>query len=77
MSDVIDNGCELEQLMREQAITRHQNRQRPQIGDGHCEDCGSAIPLSRLQANPYAERCIECQQLLENKGHLYRDRNHP
>ena len=76
MSDIIDNGCELEQLMREQALARHQSRQRPPIGDGHCADCGSAIPLSRLHVNPYAERCIECQEVFERRGRHYSDRSH-
>jgi len=28
---------------------------------GLCEDCGDAIPLGRLRANPTALRCAECQ----------------
>jgi len=28
---------------------------------GLCEDCGEAIPLGRLQANPTALRCAACQ----------------
>ena len=28
---------------------------------GQCEDCGDAIPLGRLLANPTALRCAECQ----------------
>jgi RNA polymerase-binding protein DksA len=34
------------------------------IADGNfgiCVDCGSDIPLARLQAQPGAARCIECQ----------------
>jgi len=27
---------------------------------GECADCGNAIPLERLQAQPFAERCISC-----------------
>lgn len=36
-----------------------------QDGFGICEDCGSAIPLSRMVANPAAIRCIGCQEKFE------------
>lgn len=32
---------------------------------GHCIDCGREIPLARLQAEPTAERDVECQELYE------------
>jgi DnaK suppressor protein len=32
---------------------------------GHCIDCGRDIPLARLQAEPTAERDVECQELYE------------
>lgn len=32
---------------------------------GQCIDCGKEIPLARLQAEPTAERDIECQELYE------------
>jgi len=35
---------------------------------GLCADCGAAIPLARLQANPGALRCIACQEVFE-KAH--------
>jgi DnaK suppressor protein len=35
---------------------------------GKCEACGSAIPLARLQALPYAVLCIHCQQEAEENG---------
>ena len=28
---------------------------------GECMDCGQAIALARLQVNPEAERCVNCQ----------------
>lgn len=36
---------------------------------GDCVDCGQSIPVARLQAEPTAERCIQCQELHE-KTHL-------
>lgn len=32
---------------------------------GQCEHCGEKIPLSRLQALPYATSCIRCQRKAE------------
>jgi phage/conjugal plasmid C-4 type zinc finger TraR family protein len=32
---------------------------------GHCETCGRAIPAARLEAVPYARRCLACQQRWE------------
>ena len=37
---------------------------RARAAEGHyglCADCGDAIPLGRLQANPTALRCAGCQ----------------
>ena len=35
---------------------------------GACEGCGTAIPLARLQALPYATMCIQCQREAEKTG---------
>jgi RNA polymerase-binding protein DksA len=32
---------------------------------GACVDCGQAIPLRRLEAEPTAQRCVSCQELYE------------
>jgi RNA polymerase-binding transcription factor DksA len=29
---------------------------------GRCVDCGSAIPLERLEFRPFAAACVSCQQ---------------
>lgn len=34
---------------------------------GICEDCGTNIPMARLDALPYATRCIKCQREAECK----------
>ncbi|MEK7873847.1 MAG: TraR/DksA C4-type zinc finger protein [Chloroflexota bacterium] len=36
---------------------------------GLCVDCGAAIPLERLQARPYAARCVSCQATFDRKQH--------
>lgn len=66
-SEVIDQGSKLEQQMRDSAIAAHVQRARPALSDGYCQDCGNPIPQSRLQANAYAARCIECQTIFESK----------
>ena len=41
-----------------------------QIRNGHygdCVDCGNSIPPARLQAYPFAERCIDCATKEEQK----------
>ena len=32
---------------------------------GVCVDCGESIPMARLQAQPFADRCIRCATALE------------
>jgi RNA polymerase-binding protein DksA len=32
---------------------------------GECVDCNQSIPVARLQAEPTAARCIQCQELYE------------
>jgi len=39
---------------------------------GVCEHCSKTIPLTRLNALPYATTCIECQRLAE-EGRLETD----
>lgn len=35
---------------------------------GVCNECGSPIPRERLEALPYAERCIECAERVDPSG---------
>lgn len=65
-SDVIDCACAQEQQFRERAISSIVNRKQA-LSNGICADCHFAIPASRLKANPYALRCIECQSEYEFK----------
>jgi RNA polymerase-binding transcription factor DksA len=32
---------------------------------GLCIDCGMAIPIARLQVQPFSERCVPCQEKFE------------
>jgi RNA polymerase-binding protein DksA len=33
---------------------------------GICADCGETIPIARLEAQPYADRCIRCATAAES-----------
>ena len=33
---------------------------------GSCVDCGEIIPMARLEAHPYADRCIRCATAAES-----------
>jgi DnaK suppressor protein len=35
---------------------------------GLCADCGESIPYTRLEANPAAMRCIDCEREHEKRG---------
>jgi RNA polymerase-binding protein DksA len=35
---------------------------------GSCSDCGEAIPIARLNAYPFADRCIRCATAAEAKA---------
>ncbi|EMB3083557.1 TraR/DksA C4-type zinc finger protein [Providencia huaxiensis] len=63
---VIDRACELEQWQREQDLAQHFKQQTAQEGTGTCCDCGQEIDPARLAINPYFERCVLCQNLVEN-----------
>jgi RNA polymerase-binding transcription factor DksA len=39
---------------------------------GRCVDCRMAIPPARLQALPFAIRCLACQERLENETGRWR-----
>jgi DnaK suppressor protein len=46
------------------AISRALSRlERPDFGT--CADCGAAIAFDRLQAEPWAERCVPCESTRE------------
>ena len=49
----------------ENALQRIRNGQY-----GICEGCNENIPLTRLQALPYANYCIECQRDMEKTGEI-------
>lgn len=65
---VIDKACELEQWQREQDLVHHFKYQAIQSGTGICGDCGHEIDPMRLAINPHFERCVMCQNIVENRN---------
>jgi RNA polymerase-binding protein DksA len=48
--------------------------QRIRVGTyGECETCGDAIERDRLDANPIAKRCVDCEREHETRGAGGRD----
>jgi DnaK suppressor protein len=47
-----------------EALQRAQARLSENIADV-CRECGATIPFARLEVEPTAERCIQCQGALE------------
>lgn len=70
MSDISDKASEIEQLQRELALKRHQNKR--QVSSPYCVDCGDDIPPARLQAIQGCCRCVSCQQIYEQQARNYR-----
>lgn len=61
-SQLVEQGSrELKQI--ENALSRFEDNSY-----GKCEACRSNIPLTRLQALPYATFCIECKRIAEQSG---------
>lgn len=42
---------------------------------GGCADCGAHIPFGRLQAEPWALRCLACEALHEVRSERFRSPN--
>jgi len=70
MPDIADLAEIREAKQRQDAIDRitHRRLETPllDILDRRiCKECEDVIPLKRLLANPYAVRCVPCQQASE------------
>lgn len=69
-NDVGDDGMEIEQVSKNLALKNHLERLLTQIEAavrrieqgvyGMCERCGQAINPERLEALPYATKCLGC-----------------
>lgn len=60
------NQAEVSRDLHEYRLVRDALRRMYTGEYGICENCGRDIPLQRLQAQPYATRCLPCQQQFEH-----------
>ncbi|MDP1912225.1 TraR/DksA family transcriptional regulator [Brevundimonas sp.] len=61
--DMALSDLELRELARvSQALARVRNGKY-----GLCSDCGADIPFDRLKAEPWAQRCIDCEAAHETE----------
>ncbi len=61
-------ATEIAEIQRDAAELKLLQTARKRLQDGtygDCADCGTAIPIARLQAQPAASRCVPCQEALE------------
>ena len=64
--DDVDHAQALASAFADKSIAAH--RTRPSApGRDDCVDCRQQISRERLQANPTAQRCTDCQQDFEGK----------
>jgi DnaK suppressor protein len=76
IGDSVDNAVDDEFNLVSSQLAQSESRELAQIdealariraGDyGICDGCGEQIPLARLQALPYATRCVKCQRASES-----------
>ena len=61
--DALGNETRRELSMVARALAQIENE-----AYGICVDCGEDIPLARLQAHPFADRCIRCATAAEARS---------
>jgi DnaK suppressor protein len=70
----------IDAIQQQQMALANQQQARAQLGSidralrridggdyGLCDDCGETIAFARLQAQPFASLCIDCQSARESK----------
>lgn len=72
MTDAADRAQERETCERAEALARRARRafhEEPRVvkGERWCLDCDEPLPKRRLKAAPEAVRCVDCQQLHEQR----------
>lgn len=77
IGDSVDNAVDDEFNLVSSQLAESESRELAQIEEalvrirlgryGVCEGCGEDIPLARLQALPYATRCVICQRESEQQ----------
>ncbi len=69
MADVLDQLNEREETLLQNILAPHldtelSDDEMDAIAEAgrQCSECGLPIPTARLRANPFAHRCVSCQQ---------------
>ena len=59
----IDQACEVEEMLRANALAKFQAAQRSRVAVSafECEDCGEPIPEARRVAILGCATCVDCQ----------------
>lgn len=64
--DIIDLAQDrAEEIVRDTVGNIQAEIRGPGVIDGFCEDCECLIPEKRLEAAPWATRCVTCQERYE------------
>src|SRR6266849_5812767 len=69
--DFLETQQEQSLLVNEQALLTEVERALERIEDGtygKCVNCGQPIPEKRLEAIPWAERDVKCEELVEQRN---------
>jgi phage/conjugal plasmid C-4 type zinc finger TraR family protein len=65
--DIIDNANDAAERFNQQSLAEHRGTGQPtRPSRRECLDCEEPIPEARRNAVPGCERCIDCQDALEN-----------
>ncbi len=67
-TDLAVHGMQHDHAQRELGLVRSALQRLAQGSYGLCESCGDPIELRRLEALPYAARCMRCQSESERQG---------
>jgi phage/conjugal plasmid C-4 type zinc finger TraR family protein len=77
--DIIDQAQNTEQIIRQEALKNHEDKfaqqrehalERMILGLSEiCEDCGKIIQEERRERYPEVTRCVQCQQVFEQRSH--------
>lgn len=59
------SAARMEREVREYRALEAAEQRLDSAGFGVCADCGKAIPVGRLLANPAAARCVQCQETFD------------
>lgn len=69
MADEIDRANDMAQRHLDAALMAHK---RPHAVAEDCVECGAEISEARQKATGGTEFCVECQQLKETRGRVFR-----